>query len=256
MAINSSENQNIDQFTWLGIFAHPDDETSASAGTMVKWVNENNQTYVVTATGGELGTLGTGGLIVKRENLGEVRESELKKNLAMYGCNPPFMLRYRDQELADEKLNTLSMKILDIIHLVDPDIIVTFGPSGISNHTDHIAIHHASKKAYIDYKNGTNRLQAPVLIYPSLSEEMANQYSLDLSSDEKRMDIVVDINSSIDMKIKGLRNYKSQEDAQEFAEQLNSIKSNQNANVESFAVSPSTPDDWDSYPVIDYLRNL
>lgn len=256
MSKNSLPNHSNGPFVWLGIFAHPDDETSASAGTMVKWVSENNQAYVVTATGGELGTLGTGGLVIQRENLAEIRETELQQNLAMYGCNPPFLLRYRDQELADEKASTLSMKVLDIIHMVNPDIIATFGPSGISNHADHIAIHHAAKNAYLDYKSGTNGQTVPILIYPSLSEETANQYSLDLSPDEKRMDIVVDINSSINTKIKGLRNYKSQEDAQEFAERLNSIKSNQDANIESFAVSPSTPDDWSSYPVVDYLRNL
>ena len=99
MVINSSNSQTNGQFIWLGIFAHPDDETSASAGTMVKWASENNAAFVVTATGGELGTLGTGGLVIERENLALVRETELKNNLDMYGCNPPFMLRYRDQEL-------------------------------------------------------------------------------------------------------------------------------------------------------------
>ena len=256
MVINSSNDQTNGQFIWLGIFAHPDDETSASAGTMVKWVSENNAAFVVTATGGELGTLGTGGLVIKRENLALVRETELKKNLAMYGCNPPFMLRYRDQELEDEEIGILSMKILDIIHLINPDIIATFGPSGISNHTDHIAIHNATKKAYEDYKDSSDRQRVPILIYPSISEEMATQYSLNLSSDEKKMDIVIDINSSIDIKIKGLRNYKSQEDAQEFAEHLDNLKSNKKANVESFAVSPITPSDWASYPVVEHLKNL
>ena len=91
------------------------------------------------------------------------------------------------------------------------------------------------------------------MIYPSISEEMATQYSLNLSSDEKKMDIVIDINSSIDIKIKGLRNYK---DAQEFAEHLDNLKSNKKANVESFAVSPITPSDWASYPVVEHLKNL
>ena len=35
------------KLVWLGIFAHPDDETSASAGTMVRWIEEGGKVYIV-----------------------------------------------------------------------------------------------------------------------------------------------------------------------------------------------------------------
>jgi len=249
-------NKNGNAFTWLGLFAHPDDETSASAGTMVKWVRDGNHAYVVTATGGELGTLGTGGLVVERSDLAHVRESELKQNLSLYGCNPPFLLRYRDQELANESLDVLSMKVLDIMYLVHPDVIVTFGPTGVSNHSDHIAIHKASRKAFVDYKNNFSETECPLLIYPSIPDDVARQYSLELSPDEKRMDIIVDIESSVDTKIQGLKNYKSQKDAQEFAKRLYQTRKEPHGNKESFSVSPDSPQNWDSYVITEYLRNL
>ena len=249
-------NKNGNAFTWLGLFAHPDDETSASAGTMVKWVRDGNHAYVVTATGGDLGTLGTGGLVIERSDLAQVRESELKKNLSMYGCNPPFLLRYRDQELANERLEVLSKKVLDIMYLVHPDVIVTFGPTGISNHSDHIAIHKASTKAYLYYKNNFSGTECPLLIYPSIPDDVAKQYSLELSPDEKRMDIIVDIESSVDMKIQGLENYKSQKDAQEFAKRLHQTRKEPHGNKESFSVSPDSPQNWESYVITKYLRNL
>ena len=34
------------KFVWLGVYGHPDDETSASAGTMVKLANKGHQVYV------------------------------------------------------------------------------------------------------------------------------------------------------------------------------------------------------------------
>ena len=80
----SPSNRNNKSFTWLGVFGHPDDETSASAGTMVKWIEAGNEVYIVTATGGEEGTLGTGGQVIERNKLGSVREAELRKNLNMY----------------------------------------------------------------------------------------------------------------------------------------------------------------------------
>ena len=60
---------NKDSIVWLGVYGHPDDETSASAGTMVKLSDEGHQVYVITATGGELGTLGTGGIKIRRSCL-------------------------------------------------------------------------------------------------------------------------------------------------------------------------------------------
>ena len=256
MQDNTMNSKNRNAFTWLGLFAHPDDETSASAGTMVKWVRDGNHAYVVSATGGELGTLGTGELVIERSDLAQVRESELKQNLSMYGCNPPFLLGYRDQELAKESLDALSIKVLDIMYLVHPDVIVTFGPTGISNHSDHIAIHKASRKAYIYYKNNFSGTEYPLLIYPSIPDDVAKQYSLELSPDEKRMDIIIDIESSVDKKIQGLKNYKSQKDAQEFAKRLHQTRKVPHGNKESFSVSPDSPQNWDSYVITEYLRSL
>ena len=169
----TTTNHNNKPFTWLGVFGHPDDETSASAGTMVKWIEAGNEVYIVTATGGEEGTLGTGGQVIERENLGSVREAELRENLSMYGANPPFLLRYRDQDLDKEDPHILSLKVLDIIHLVEPDIIVTFGPSGISNHPDHIAIHKATILAFEAYRETTQIREKPILMFPSIPQDLA-----------------------------------------------------------------------------------
>lgn len=239
-------------FTWLGIFGHPDDETSASGGTMVKWSQRGGEVYVITATGGEEGTLGTGGMVVERDNLAKVRELELRKNLELYGVNPPFMLRYKDQDLDKEDPEILSLKILDIIHMVKPDLIITFGPSGISSHPDHIAIHKASVLAFEAYVLGVCESTTPILIYPSIPSDVAAEYGLKLSDDEKRTDIVVDIEETIDIKIQGLKNYRSQEDAQEFAARL----SERPDPTETFAVGPATTLGWESSEVISYLRSL
>ena len=248
----TTTNHNNKPFTWLGVFGHPDDETSASAGTMVKWIEAGNEVYIATATNGEEGTLGTGGQVIERENLGSVREAELRENLSMYGANPPFLLRYRDQDLDKEDPHILSLKVLDIIHLVQPDIIVTFGPSGISNHPDHIAIHKATILAFEAYRETTQIREKPILMFPSIPQDLAQEFGLDLSDEEKKLDIIVDITSSIDMKVKGLRNYQSQEDAQELASRF----SEQEQHRESFAVSELTTANWEESNLVRYLKNL
>ena len=235
---------------WLGIFAHPDDETTSSAGTMVKWVKDNNQAYIITGTRGEEGTLGTGSLKIKRENLGKVREAELRSNLNLFGVNPPYIFDYRDQNLDKEDVDILAKKILQILNELAPDLIITFGPSGISSHSDHIAIHKAALLAYKYYKSDTSL--NPILIYPSIPEDRAKQYGLELSEDEKKSDIIVDIKDTFKTKILGLKNYKSQEDAQEIAKRFLEHQ----FNYETFALSPINTLDNHSLKLIEYLKSL
>ena len=235
---------------WIGIFAHPDDETTSSAGTMMKWVRNNNDAYIITGTRGEEGTLGTGDLKIKREDLGKIREEELRNNLDMYGVNPPYIFDYKDQDLDKENPDILAKKILAILKQINPDVIITFGPTGISNHPDHIAIHKSALIAYKYYKSDT--AQNPLLIYPAIPEDRAKDYGLELSEDEKRLDIVVDIEDTFDTKIRGLKNYKSQEDAQELVKRF----LEGNFTYESFSLSPINELDDYSFSLIEYVKSL
>ena len=54
------------------------------------------------------------------------------------------------------------------------------------------------------------------------------------------------------MKVKGLRNYQSQEDAQELASRF----SEQEQHRESFAVSELTTANWEKSNLVRYLNNL
>jgi LmbE family N-acetylglucosaminyl deacetylase len=89
------------------VFAHPDDETSAAAGTLIHYAREGVDIHVVTVTRGERGDLGTGDLTIARHDLPAVREAELRAVLALYGAHPPILLDYRDQELSTADFETL-----------------------------------------------------------------------------------------------------------------------------------------------------
>ena len=75
---------------------------------------------------------------------------------------------------------------------------------------------------------------------------------MDLSDDEKKIDIEVNIESSMDKKIQGLRNYKSQQDAQDFAERLSKSEDKK----ERFAVSPKISSTWKDSSLISHLISL
>src|SRR5437016_1587178 len=125
----------------LAVFAHPDDETSAAAGTLMHYAREGVDIHAVTATRGERGDLGTGDLTIARRDLPAVREAELRAVLALYGAHPPILLDYRDQELSTADFETLIQDVLRVMVSVRPEVVITFRASGISGPEDHKTAH-------------------------------------------------------------------------------------------------------------------
>jgi len=199
----------------LGIFAHPDDETSSAGCTFTKFAQMGANVTVITATRGELGTLGTGDLSVSREELPAVRERELSKVLSLFGANPPILLGYKDQEVELQKTEVISERLRDHMELIQPDVVITFGPQGISRHSDHIAIHQAALSAFNLYKRDIDKKVS--LLYVAIPELVAKEFDLDIDGPETQPNVFVPTHEYIGVKIKALRAYKSQEDAQEFA---------------------------------------
>ena len=199
----------------LAVFAHPDDETSAAAGTLIKYAREGVDIHVVTATRGERGDLGTGDLTIERGDLPAVREAELRAVLAHYGAHPPILLGYRDQELITADFETLTQDIVRIMASVRPEVVITFGPSGISNHDDHKTIHRAATEAFHRYR--PTAVVAPRLYYVALPPAVAAQFAFHVHPSEITLSVCIDIAEVKPMKLQGLRMYRSQTDAQELA---------------------------------------
>ncbi len=200
----------------LGVFAHPDDETSCSAALMKRYVAEGVYIHVITATRGEMGGLGTNGVVIKREDLPKVREAEQKNVFEHLGLiNPPIYLDYRDQEVADADPEEVILKVLDVMKRVRPDVVLAFGPTGLSNHPDHIAMHHAAIEAFERYRTETDARSR--LYYWALSPDILKEFELDIDGIETEPNVVLDVSHTWDSKVQCLRLYSSQADAQEIA---------------------------------------
>ena len=146
----------------LGVFAHPDDETSCAGGTFSRYAHTGVEVYVATATRGEQGMLGTHGQEVTREGLPRVRAMELCTVLRMYGARPPIFLGYRDQEVSHANADELITKIAAVMAAIMPDVVITFGPLGLSGHPDHVAVHHATVAAFHRYRHRTTDTHASI----------------------------------------------------------------------------------------------
>jgi LmbE family N-acetylglucosaminyl deacetylase len=122
----------------LAILAHPDDESLAVGGTLAGAAAAGLPTAIVSLSRGELGALGAG---ATRQELGAIREAELRQAAAALGCTTVECLEHRDGELEwvdeDQVVDELCRRIRDL----RPQALLTFGDDGLYGHPDHIAVH-------------------------------------------------------------------------------------------------------------------
>lgn len=121
--------------TLLGVWAHPDDEAYLSAGLMARTVRAGGRVVVVTATAGEAGT--DDPRTWPPDRLGAARLAELRRSLAVLGVHEVHHLGLPDGRCAEFDATDA---IASIVGAVRPEVIVTFGPDGLTGHADHRAV--------------------------------------------------------------------------------------------------------------------
>jgi LmbE family N-acetylglucosaminyl deacetylase len=122
----------------MGIWPHPDDEAYLSAGLMARMADAGRRVTVLTLTRGEKGTSDPAEF--DQPHFAARRERELRASLAELGVDDVRVLDYRDGEcdLVDD-----AAAIADITEQLDalrPDVVITFGPDGITGHRDHVIV--------------------------------------------------------------------------------------------------------------------
>ncbi|OIO88347.1 MAG: hypothetical protein AUK02_03810 [Anaerolineae bacterium CG2_30_58_95] len=103
--------------------------------------------HVLTATRGQAGSCGEPPLCSPDE-LPAVRERELRCACAALGIEPPRLLDYPDGCLSEIDPETIVAEILTMVDEVHPQVMLAFGPDGISGHPDHIAIGQCAAEAF------------------------------------------------------------------------------------------------------------
>ncbi len=130
--------------TLLGVWAHPDDEAYLSAGLMARFRRRGDRVVVVTATRGEHGTSDPDQWPPAR--LAALREQELRNSLAELGVDEVRFLEYEDGDCdRHEGAEVIATHVAD----VRPDLIVTFGPDGMTGHPDHRAVSRWATEAWL-----------------------------------------------------------------------------------------------------------
>jgi LmbE family N-acetylglucosaminyl deacetylase len=132
----------------LGVFAHPDDDAYSLGGTLLL-ERGRIRPEIVLATSGGAGEISDPALATP-QNLAEVREREEHDAMAMFGWPdaPVHFLRYPDGGLGEVDRGELVDRLVGILTAVEPHVVVTFGPEGVTRHVDHITIGEATTEAF------------------------------------------------------------------------------------------------------------
>ncbi len=141
------------------IFGHPDDESHLAGSTIAKYSAEGAEVVVVIATRGEAGEIAPG-VEATTENLGKIREAELRASVAVAGASLE-LLDYRDsgmegtpenedprafvQAPEDEVVGTL----VSLMRKHRPHVVVTFDENGGYGHPDHKFISKTTTGAFL-----------------------------------------------------------------------------------------------------------
>jgi len=173
----------------LAVFAHPDDETFGAAGVLAAAVERGAPVTVISATRGEAGESSIAGLD-DPEQLGVVRERELREAMRQIGVSDVRLLGYRDsgmtgspsaehpQAFVRTSVNAAADRLVPHIRSVHPHVILTFGPEGLYGHPDHLHLHHVALRAIQvaadpshKGRSGSEPWQTPVLYFAAFPRE-------------------------------------------------------------------------------------
>ena len=131
------------------VLAHPDDESLGTGGTLAKYAGEGVETYVLTATRGERGRFLEGVERPAPEVVGATREAELHAAANELGVRETTLLEFPDGGLDAVDPVRVQRVIVDHLHRIRPQVVVTFGPEGAYGHPDHIAISQLTTAAVV-----------------------------------------------------------------------------------------------------------
>ena len=130
------------------MFAHPDDETFATGGTIAKLAAGGGRIDLFCATDGDAGK-SSGIPISSRAELAGLRRKELAAAADILGINSLSTPGHGDGVLREVDPDRLIGEIVYFIRNYRPDVVLSFGPEGApTQHRDHRAISRAATAAF------------------------------------------------------------------------------------------------------------
>jgi len=130
------------------VFAHPDDDTYGVGATLALHAGEDLELTAILTTSGEAGLIADDAL-ASRDTLGEVREREDAAAWRALGLEPRLhFLRHPHGGVGDVPRDELLERYLEILRPAAPEVVITFGPDGVTGHADHVRVGEVATEAF------------------------------------------------------------------------------------------------------------
>lgn len=198
--------------TAVFIYAHPDDETFGAAGTIALLRSKEWRVVLACATLGQQGKCGDPP-VCTQEELGAVREKELRDAACVLDISAIHLLGYEDKALAAVPPDEIRRKLVAILRAETPEIVFTFDPNGFNVHPDHVAISRFASDAVAAaaderwYPDLGPAHAVTTLLWTSLLTPWEEHRSLQA---EPSADVVLDVSEWADKKVAALRAHRTQ----------------------------------------------
>ena len=201
-ALDTVEMRRMRPLMLLAVFAHPDDESFAVGGTLAKYAAEGVEIVIVSATRGGIGIPGVDAI-----KAATIRESELRKAAAELGASEVRFLGYLDGTLPDVELDAAVARLVALLRELRPQVLVTFGPDGISGHPDHVTVSQWVTVAF-DTLDGPDAPWKLYYVVPSLATQQSCQVTdpPPLPTDA----VGVDVETYLETKVRAMQAHASQ----------------------------------------------
>lgn len=190
----------------LFVFAHPDDDAFGPSGTLIM-MSKDYDIHFLCVTKGQSGENHSNNT---SESLSKIREREVRASSKIIGANSIKFLDFVDGELCNNSYHDITAAIRRHVDLLQPSILMTFEPRGVTGHIDHIVVSMACHFVY-QQSPYVNKLMLYCLNKYQASHFLEGYFIYRPPGyDPKDIDLVVDVSSVWDKKIEAIKCHKSQ----------------------------------------------
>jgi len=142
------------------VVAHPGDEAFGFGGAIAQAASIGAYVVVVCATRGHFDRRvldpapAPGGRNRPQDrqlvwrNLDTIREDEMRRSVSMLGVRVLRMLDYAEEGLSSVSFEQLTGRLVEPIRMHRPEVVLTFGPEGVSGDLDHVTVGRAATAAF------------------------------------------------------------------------------------------------------------
>jgi LmbE family N-acetylglucosaminyl deacetylase len=200
----------------LVVMAHPDDESMATGGLILRHTRNGIVTHLICATYGEKGWMGKPPG-ANPSDLPEMRAKELEEAAAALGLAGVELWDYSDGGVKEADQQEITQRIWEEVTKLRPRAVVGWGPNGGYGHPDHISIGACTDAAVSAMSEGERPALYHIAVDQQVSEFYAEAQHLTGAASgfevqvDGRVDVVIELDADeVMMKLRAIECHRSQ----------------------------------------------